>query len=136
MRPTCTMSWSPLPPRTSEAQLDEKWAFVAKKQANCDPADPADFHKGDHWDHVALDPDHRLILSVVPGKRTAENTAALVRDFHRRTSGRLMSPITADEYAPYRGAILEAYGETVTPPRSGKRGRPRKSYKVPPAGLT
>jgi hypothetical protein len=83
-----------------------------------------------------LDPDHRLVVCVVPGKRTAENTTALVRDFRRRTSGRLMDLITTDEYAPYRGAILESYGETVTPPRSGKRGRPRKSYKVPPAGLT
>src|SRR5918994_7621135 len=60
---------------------------------------------------------------------------ALVRDFHRRTAGRLMSLITTDEYAPYRGAILEAYGVSVTPPRTGKRGRPRKPYKVPPDGL-
>jgi hypothetical protein len=47
-----------------------------------------------------------------------------------------MDLITSDEYAPYRGAILEVYGDTITPARSGKRGRPRKSYKVPPAGLT
>ncbi len=92
--------------------------------------------RGDHWDHVAFDPDHRLVVCVVPGKRTAENTGALVRDFHRRTSGRLMDLITTDEYAPYQGAILEAYGRVVTPPRTGKRGRPRKAYKVPPAGLT
>jgi hypothetical protein len=136
MRRTCTTSWSPLPPNTREVQFDEKWAFVAKKEARCDPDDPADARKGDHWDHVALDPDHRLVISVVPGKRTAENTGALVRDVRRRTSGRLMALITTDEYAPYRGAILEAYGETITPPRTGKRGRPRKSYKVPPAGLT
>jgi len=84
----------------------------------------------------ALDPEHRLVLSVVPGKRTAENTGALVQDLRRRTSGRLMDLITTDEYAPYRGAILEAYGETVTPPRTGKRGRPRKPFKVPPVGLT
>jgi hypothetical protein len=136
MRPGCTTSLLPFPPRTREAQLDEKWAFVAKKEANCDPDDPADARKGDHWDHVALDPDHRLVVCVVPGKRTAENTTALVLEFRRRTSGRLMDLITTDEYASYPGAILEAYGETVTPPRSGKRGRPRRSYKVPPAGLT
>lgn len=136
MRRPCTTSWSPFPPDTREVQFDEKWAFVAKKEAHCDPADPADDRKGDHWDHVALDPDHRLVVCVVPGKRTAENTGALVRDFRRRTSGRLMGLITTDEYAPYRGAILQAYGETVTPPRSGKRGRPRKPFEVPPAGLT
>jgi hypothetical protein len=136
MRRPCTTSWSPFPPHTREVQLDEKWAFVAKKEANCDPDDPGDARKGDHWDHVALDAEHRLVLSVVPGKRTAENTAALVRDSRRRTAGRLMDLITTDEYAPYRGAILDAYGVIVTPPRTGKRGRPRKAYEVPPAGLT
>ena len=61
-----TSSWL-FPPRTSEVQFDEKWSFVAKKQKNCDPTDPADDHKGDCWDHVAYDPEHRLVLAVVPG---------------------------------------------------------------------
>jgi hypothetical protein len=129
------MNWSPLPPGTREAQFDEKWAFVAKKEARCDRSDPADDRKGDCWDHVALDPGHRLVVAVVPGKRTAENAAVLVDEFHRRTGGRPMDLITTDEYAPYRGAVLRAYGETVTPPRTGRRGRPRKPYKVAPAGL-
>lgn len=136
MRRAFTTNWSPFPPRTREVQFDEKWSYVAKKEARCDPDDPEDDRRGDHWDHVALDPDHRLVVSVVTGKRTAENTEALVRDFHRRTSGRPMELITSDEYAPYRGAILEVYGDTITPPRTGKRGRPRRAYKVPPAGLT
>jgi hypothetical protein len=37
-------SW-PFPPETREAQLDEMWSFVAKKQAHCDPNNPADDHK-------------------------------------------------------------------------------------------
>ena len=53
--------------------MDEKWAFVGKKQKHCDDDDPADDRLGDQWDHVALDPEHRLVLSVVPGKRTAQN---------------------------------------------------------------
>jgi IS1 family transposase len=129
------MSWSRFPPRTREVQFDEKWAFVAKKQANCDPGDPADARKGDCWDHVALDPEHRLVVAVVPGKRTAANVAALVGESHRRTAGRPMALITTDEYAPYREAILRAYGVTITPPRSGRRGRPRKTYVVAPASL-
>jgi hypothetical protein len=136
MRPAGTTSWSPFPPRTREAQRDEQGAVVAPKEAHCDPADSADAPKGDHGDHGARDPDHRRVLRVVPGQRTAEHTVALVRDFHRRTSGRWMSLITRDAYAPYRGAIREVYGETVTPPRSGKRGRPRQASKVAPAGLT
>src|SRR5262245_2526330 len=130
------MSWSPFPPRTREVQFDEKWAFVAKKEANCDPDDPADDRKGDTWDHVAIDVESRLILCVVPGERTAENAVAIVGGVRRRTGGRLMDLITTDGYPAYKGAILDAYGETVTPPRAGKRGRPRAPSKAPPAGLT
>jgi IS1 family transposase len=132
----CTTSWSSFPPRTREVQFDEKWAFVAKKEKHCDRDDPADDHKGDCWDHVAFDPEHKLVVSVVPGPRTAENLAAVVADFRRRTAGRLMNLMTTDGYSAYREAILEAYGQVVTPPRTGKPGRPRSPYRVPPPGLT
>ncbi len=55
-------------PRTREVQLDEKWSFVGKEQEDCDPDDPADAQEGDWWDHVAYDPEHRLVVSVVPGR--------------------------------------------------------------------
>ncbi len=61
---------------------------------------------------------------------------AVVEDFKRRTRGRLMNLITTDGYPAYEEAILNAYGETITPPRTGKRGRPKASYKVAPKGLT
>jgi len=28
-----------------------------------------DERRGENWDHVAFDPQHRLVLEVVPGKR-------------------------------------------------------------------
>jgi hypothetical protein len=77
-----------------------------------------------------------LVVSVVPGERTAENAVAVVADFQRRTGGRLMDLMTTDGYVASEDAILEAYGETITPPRTGKRGRPKASYKVAPEGLT
>jgi IS1 family transposase len=132
---TSTTSWSPFPPRTREVQFDEKWSFVAKKEKNCDRRDPADDHKGDYWDHVAYDPEHRLVVAVVPGARDVVGTEALVGEFHRRTEGRTMRLMTSDAYPAYEGAILETYGETITPPRTGKPGRPRGPYKVPPEGL-
>jgi IS1 family transposase len=108
---------------------------VAKKEKDRDPDDPADDRKGDAWDHVALDAESRLVVSVVPGERTAESVVAVVEDFKRRTEGRLMDLITTDGYPAYEDAILRAYGETITPPRTGKRGRPRAAYKVAPKGL-
>ena len=112
------------------------WAFVGKKEAQCDRSDPDDDHKGDYWDHVAFDPEHRLVVAVVPGARTIENTEILVAEFRRRTGGRLMNLMTSDNYPAYETAIRHAYGESLDVPRTGKPGRPRKPIAAVPAGLT
>ncbi len=109
--------------------------MVAKKEANCDRTDPADDQKGDYWDHVAYDPEHRLVLAVVPGARDVEGTEALVGESRRRTGGRIMRLLTSDNYPAYETAILHAYGETVTPRRTGKPGRPKGPYTAPRPGL-
>jgi IS1 family transposase len=127
-------SWL-FPPQTREAQFDEKWAFVGKKEKHCDPDNPTDALYGDCWDHVAFDPEHRLVVSVVPGERTAANVQRLVDDFKGRTGGQVPRLITTDEYAAYPEAILRAYGETVVPTRTGKPGRPKAPYQVPPQAL-
>jgi IS1 family transposase len=108
---------------------------VGKKEKHCDPDNPDDAEQGDNWDHVAFDPEHRLVVSVIPGKRTSEKVRQLLNDFKERTEGRLMNLITTDEYPVYETEILEAYGETIVPERSGKPGRPQKPYKAPPPGL-
>lgn len=130
-----TNSWL-FPPQTREAQFDEKWSFVGKKEKHCDPAQPEDARQGDNWDHVAFDPEHRLVVSVVPGKRTEENVQQLLHDFKERTGGRLMNLLTSDEYAPYKTAIFEAYAQTQEPSRTGRPGRPKQPRKVLPQGLT
>src|SRR4051794_16860510 len=122
-------------PETREIPMDEAWSFVAKKEKNCDEDDPEDRFRGDCWDHVAFDAEHRLIVSVVPGERTAESVAELVGDVKDRLGGRAPRLITTDEYSAYEGAILEAFGTEVVPPRTGRRGRPRGPYKVAPEGL-
>jgi hypothetical protein len=75
-----TRAWL-FPPATQEVQFDEKWSFVGKKQKRCDPHDPADARQGDCWDHVAFDPEHRLVISVVVGKRTDANARQVVHEF-------------------------------------------------------
>jgi hypothetical protein len=73
-----TTSWWPSTPSTREVQFDEKWAFAGKKQKVCDPDDLADDHWGDYWDYAASDPEHRLVLAVIPGARAEENGRELV----------------------------------------------------------
>ena len=79
--------------------------------------------------------DGILVVAVVPGARDIESTEALVGEFRRRTGGRTMRLMTSDSYPAYRTAILGAYGETVTPPRTGRPGRPEGPRKVPRADL-
>jgi hypothetical protein len=116
-------------------QFDEKWSFVAKKEKHCDRANPDDDRCGDCWDYVAFDPEHRLVVSALVGRHSADHVQLLVEDFHRRTQGRLMNLMTSDENPAYAQAILATYGEEFQPRRRGKRGRRPAPRKRPPQGL-
>jgi IS1 family transposase len=96
---------------------------------------PDDWFSGDQWDHVALDPDSRLVLSVVVGRRIPENAELLLEDTKRRLGGRCPERITTDEYPAYEAAILGVFGAVSRPPRTGRPGRPAGPRLVPPAGL-
>jgi transposase-like protein len=74
-------------PQTRELQMDEKWSFVAKKK-NRDEDDPQDRSRGDCWDHVGFDPEHRRVVSVIRRERTAESAQELVADVKGRLNGR------------------------------------------------
>jgi IS1 family transposase len=121
-RTATTNSW-PFPPDTQEIQIDEKWSFVAKKQAHCDPNNPADDHKGDWWDHVAYDAKNRLVLAVVPGARSLENAEEIVQEVYDRTAGRTDVLVTSDAYAAYETAIDHVYGVPEPPKPPGTPGR-------------
>jgi len=135
MDESCTMNWSPFPPQTQAVQMDEDWSFVYKKEAHCDPEEPADLHCGDDWDHTAVDPESRLLLSLVPGKRTAENCQKLVDEVQRRTGSRTDLLYTSDEHAPYQAAIEKAYTVEVPQARRPGPGRPPNPKRLLPGDL-
>lgn len=116
-----------LSPETREVQFDEKWAFVYKKEANCAPGEE---ERGDNWDHTAIDAEHRLLLSVVPGKRTADQCRKVVEDVKKRTGGRTDLLLTSDEHASYKTAIKSVYAIEGDRPehrqhKRTKRGMPK-----------
>jgi len=123
------------PPGTREVQFDEKWSFAGKKEKNCDPDDAGDRVRGDSWDHVACDPEHRPVINAVPGKRDSGNTVKVVEELKKRTDEDMIGLITADEYKPYRTAVPNAYGKKIIPPHTGNPGRPRSPYMEPPEDL-
>ena len=81
-----------------------------KKDKQCDPDNPDDAEQGSYWDHVILDPESKLIVSLVVGKRNADTVVQVFTDFFGRTGGYLPELITTDEYAVYETVILDTYG--------------------------
>jgi hypothetical protein len=81
-----------------------------KKDKHCDPANATDADCGSWWDHVILDSQSRLIVSLVVGRRTLETLVSAWGDFYHRTDGGLPELVTTDEYAAYPTALLATYG--------------------------
>jgi IS1 family transposase len=90
---------------------------------------------GDDWDHTAVDPESRLLLALVPGKRDGATCERLIRQVHDRTGGRTDLLITSDEHAPYETSIRGVYGVEQPRPRRPGPGRPPKPVKVVPPEL-
>ena len=115
--------------------MDEKWSFVGKKQKHCAADREDDWLRGDQWDHVAFDPDSRLVLEVVVGKRTDTNVEMVVEATKQRLGGQAPELVSTDGYPAYEDALLGSFGEEVVPPRTGKPGRPAGPRLEPPEGM-
>jgi hypothetical protein len=74
------------------------------------------------------------VLSVLVGKRLLDNAVLLLEDVKARLGG-VPDLITSDEWPGYPDAIAQAFGEVVTPQRTGRPGRPAGPRAVVPEGL-
>lgn len=93
----------------STLQLDEIWAYVRKKQGHLGADDPAEW--GDQYTFVGLDADHKLAISYLVGKRTAETAKLFAADLRTRVLGK--PQITTDGWKAYPDAIEAAFGTKV-----------------------
>ena len=108
--------------RPRAIQFDEQWSFVKKKQKHCAPED---IHQaGDFWDHTAITPDSKLIVSLVVGKRTKEQSQELVSDTQSRLCKGHLPTLFSDGYEGYESSILEVFGRRYAAPKTGSKGRP------------
>lgn len=90
----------------SRIEVDEIWAFVAKKNRNVQDSD--DWSRiGDQYTFVALDPETKLIPSYKVGKRTAYTTMEFIDDLASRLSTRVQ--ISSDAFPAYYHAIATAF---------------------------
>src|SRR5215510_2424387 len=104
-----------------------------KKQKRCTAAERAE--AGDMWDHTAIAADSKLIVSLVVGKRTQEQTKALVHDTRQRLRPGHLPAIFTDAYDGYEAAILEAFGRRYLVPAPSLPERSRRAMLRWPQGL-
>lgn len=107
-------------------------AMWGKKEKHCTPEER---ECGDTWDHVAIDPSSKLVVSLEVGERTQEQTLALLKDAQSRLAPGCLPAIFTDAYEGYVQAILEAFGHRYQVPRQGTTGRPPKPRLRRPQGL-
>jgi IS1 family transposase len=107
--------------------------FGQTKQKRCRDHDTPE--AGDMWDHTAVTADSKLVVSLVVGKRTHEQTKALVHDAKKCLRPGHLPVIFTDAYEGYESAILEAFGRRHPAPSQGSSGRPRRSVLRWPQGL-
>ncbi|HZI74815.1 MAG TPA: hypothetical protein VFD73_12500, partial [Gemmatimonadales bacterium] len=59
---------------------------------------------------MIIDPETKLIVSLVVGRRNADTVVQVFTDFYGRTDGYLPELICTDGYRVYEAVILDTYG--------------------------
>ncbi len=106
--------------------------FCQKTQKNC--AADARNEAGDFWDHTAVAADRKLVVSLVVGTRTKDQTHALVGDAKRRLRAGHLPVLLSDSFEGYAPAMLDAFGRRSPAPHSGLQGLPRPPRPNEPRG--
>jgi transposase-like protein len=119
--------------RPRAIQFDEQGSVVKKKQKNCSPEE--NDQAGDFWDHTAIAPDSKLIVSLGVGKRTKDQTQALVSDTRSRLQKGHLPALFSDGDEGDEPSILEAFGRRYKAPQTSLAGRPRLDLMRWPQGL-
>jgi len=98
--------------------------FCGKKSSEID-------EKGQVWVWTAVDAKTRLLITFFAGDRTEKSCQAFMKQLADAIGGKRKPLFTSDELASYAAALMEAFGEVITPESTGKRGRRQLPYVVP-----
>ena len=106
-----------------QVQLDELWTFVFKKEKTLSAWEKLHSEYGDTWVWTALDPTHKLVLSVVVGEHEEEQAVSLLQKLKAVVVNGCLPLLVSDQLPHYVQAILKVFGRWVQPERNGCRGR-------------
>jgi len=92
-------------------QADEIWAFCNAKAKNVPEKHRDEFGWGDVWTWTAIDPESKLMISWLIGRRGAGDAYALMTDLKSRLSHRVQ--LTTDGHRPYLEAVEGAFAGDI-----------------------
>lgn len=103
---------------TTSVQMDERYGYAGSK-------------KEPFWEATAIDPESRLLIGFVGGRRNE----ALIKELMQSTKKRLKSPkdlvLMSDGERSYESLFASIFGEPYRPARKGDRGRfPKIKHRV------
>jgi IS1 family transposase len=107
----------------SQAQMDELWTFVRKKEKNLSAWEQLHTEYGDTWVWVVFDPVNKLVLSLLVGEREEEQAVGVLNQLKARLVAGCLPLFTSDQLPHYLKALLHVFGRWIQPQRQGERGR-------------
>lgn len=107
----------------SQAQLDELWTFVRKKEKTLSTWEQLHTEYGDTWIWVVFDPVNKLVLALLVGEREEEQAVGVLSQLKARLRAGCWPLFTSDQLPHYLKALLRVFGRWVQPQRQGERGR-------------
>jgi len=91
---------------TQNIELDELYSFAGEKHPDELESDMEEV--GQHWTHIAMARESRLMLEVVVGPRTQESATELVEGAARRLAPNYWPLWSSDGWEPYLFALTKA----------------------------
>jgi transposase-like protein len=114
---------------TQNVELDELYSFAGEKHPDEQESDLQEV--GQHWTHVAMARESRLMLEVVVGPRTQESATKLVEGAAKRLAPGCWPLWSSDGWELYLFALTVVFAVLIHFIKGKGRGRPKDSQVVP-----
>jgi transposase-like protein/IS1 family transposase len=114
---------------TENVELDELYSFAGEKHPDEQESDLEEI--GQHWRHVAMARESRLMLEVVVGPRTQESATKLVEGAANRLAPGCWPLWSSDGWELYLFALTVVFAVLIHFIKGKGRGRPKDSQVVP-----
>lgn len=121
--------------QVKQAQLDELWTFVRKKEKSLSAWEQLRTEWGDTWVWTVVDPVSKLVLAFHLGERTEAEAVSILGRVKGVLAEGCLPLFTSDQLPHYLHALLQVFGQWIQPARKGTRGRFPKPRLEPPEAM-